>query len=385
MQYAKGINPKMLLWFRERAGYSLKIAAKKIQVSEESLLSWESGQTLPTISQAMKIGDVYKQPWAAFFLKEKPIFTVLKDFRSLDVGDRGVYSPELNFYIQEIEKKQKWTREYLIEDGNKTNKFVGSWKSLDEIEGLAQKIITELGLDFSIIFGKRKRSDVLKYYISLAEDLGIYICKTTGQKIFVEEMRGIYFNDKFSPFICINSRDAISAQIFTLAHELAHLWIGSEGVSNVNFGLLQNFNNTKDDKLEMFCNRVASEIVLPQRIFLEKYDKASAGLKGINELSELFKISEEAIAYKLYCLGKIDKAVYEDVRQKTKDGVEVLNKIKSKFGNYHSNKFNRNGKNFTNTVVSAYHSGKLLTLETAHLLGVKVNHIKTQEGYARSF
>lgn len=380
MNKAKGINPKMLKFFREKVGYSLDCVAKRMKISKVTLIKWEEGEKIPTIRQAMNMGQIYKKTWASFFLKEKPKFQLLKDFRTVLKQNKSKYSPRLNFLIDEALQQQQWTREYLINNGYKKNKLIGSWKRQSDYHSLSERIKEILEIDYELISKKKTRQEVLSYYISLVENVGIFICKTSGVGIATEEMRGMFLFDEYTPFIFLNSNDSISGQIFTLAHEVAHFMLGKEGVSNMRF----NENNfIGSEKTEMFCNRVASEIVLPKNILLEKWKNFQEVNDFIENISRLFKISEESIAYKLFLLDVISKAKYQEIQEKTKDIIKNRKK-KGGSGDYHRNKISRNGKLLTRTVLSAYKGGEILTLDAANVLGVRVNHLEIQAKYAHA-
>ncbi|HMM61712.1 MAG TPA: ImmA/IrrE family metallo-endopeptidase, partial [Candidatus Rifleibacterium sp.] len=74
--------------------------------------------------------------------------------------------------------------------------------------------------------------------VERSEQAGIIILRSgkvgnnTHRTLDVKEFRGFVIYDELAPFIFINGADAKAAQIFTLVHELAHVWLGASGVSN---------------------------------------------------------------------------------------------------------------------------------------------------------
>jgi hypothetical protein len=61
----------------------------------------EMGSDLPSISQARKLAETYKRPFAAFFLPSPPSeFSVLNEYRRFTLVPVGVESPQLRFAIR---------------------------------------------------------------------------------------------------------------------------------------------------------------------------------------------------------------------------------------------------------------------------------------------
>jgi Zn-dependent peptidase ImmA (M78 family) len=70
------------------------------------------------------------------------------------------------------------------------------------------------------------------------------------RKLDPEEFRGFVLSDRYAPLIFVNGADFKSAQMFTLAHELAHLWLGRDGVFD-----LQDLQPGNSD-VERFCTQL---------------------------------------------------------------------------------------------------------------------------------
>lgn len=104
-------------------------------------------------------------------------------------------------------------------------------------------------------------------------------------KIEVENMRGIFISNDYCPYIVLNRKDAISAQIFSFIHEISHFFKKSEGISN---SLDFRKSNLKIDKEEIFCNKVAADLLLPESEFDNKFYSKT----DIDILSEVYKLSK---------------------------------------------------------------------------------------------
>ena len=194
---------------------------------------------------------------------------------------------------------------------------------------------------------------------------------------------GFVICDEYAPFIFINSGDAQAAQLFTVVHELAHLWLNLSGVSNLEYSEI--VQQVDSSSIEMFCNKVASEALLNQKYFyraLNELDDSKPLMDRIESLANYFNVSEEVIARRLLDDGVIGKDTYLELRDHYQHRwIEYKRmerrRMKAAEGgpSYYTRKVFNNGYSFTQTVVSAYESGAISGREASGLLDVKVNHI----------
>src|SRR5690606_8871461 len=223
------INPVVLRWARETAKYSIDEAASKISVSPEKLMAWESGETMPTIRQAQHLAKTYRRPFAILFLSEIPKdFQPLRDFRAIGSAPLSTGS---TFIIREIQQKQAWMSEINQDEGESPAPFIGRFSISDDPTTVSHDILQTL----SITPGNYA-SNPMSEWIDHAESNGIFISRTSfvhpRLKLDAKEFQGFAIADPFAPFIFINSDDYDAPQLFTLVHELAHLWIDASGISN---------------------------------------------------------------------------------------------------------------------------------------------------------
>lgn len=376
------VTSSVLCWARESSGLSINQVAEKLKRPYKDVEAWELGQKNPSIPQARKLSELYRRPLALFYLPEPPIeFDTLRDFRCLPGEEPREFSKELRENIRLTKERQQWVRSFLIEEGVPPIPFASSANLSYDASTIAEHILQELNITSEVQCKARSRDDVLRLWISRAESKGIYIFRKGG--IELTECRGFILTDDVAPFIYLNSEDAYAAQLFTLVHELAHLWLGTSCVSNM---VTNGFYESKEaERVEVFCNEVASLCLLDIERFMGEWSKLSNRMmldEKIERMSQIFKVSEEAIARRLLQNNIIAKEMYEQLRQFYQERwielkrQERARRRESKSGpSYYVTQVSQNGLAFTQTVVSAYSGGNISGRDASSLLGVKVNNL----------
>ena len=386
------ITPSVIKWAREKAHYSLDVSAKKVGVKSQQMEEWENGKSLPTMTQARKMSKVYRRPLAAFYLSNPPRdFPLLKDFRTVG-GESPEYSSALVFLMRQFQERQVWLKEYLIEQGYETLSFIESKLSSSSPEELSKSIIkTILGEEREYYQNNNLTAEqTFNHWLAKCEEKGIFISRTSllnsRNTISVKEARGFVISDKHAPFIFINSGDSKKAQLFTLIHELAHLWLGCSGVPD-HFSI--NYKSRKAST-EFLCNQTAAEILMPT----EKIRNFSK-MKSIEEVKNFIKIhhkefpvSELAFLVRLKSFSLINKKIFESLKNQyekeyEQHQIKEKNKLKKKKDqnpnsgpNSNSLKLIANGKSFTRIVAFSYKEGVISGREASGLLDMKLNRVE---------
>ncbi len=380
------ITPKVMEWARKSCGYSIEDAASKIGRSTEEISAWEIGELQPTIPQARKASEVYKRPLSVFFLPEPPEdFHTLRDFRRLPSGYSREYSPHLNFLIRQTLNRQQWLRDYLRFEETPQLNFIGSANLSGNILRLAETIRTMLGVSVDDVRRCSGTGNALRLWISKAEELGIFVFRGGSyayEQIDLIEARGFALTDDYAPFVFLNAQDAKAGQIFTLIHELTHLWLNAPGISNL---VAARKITTESDRIEMFCNAVSAEVLVPQRYFRQRWQQTAADKtieKGIESSARHFNVSREVIARRLLDWGKIKNRKYAELTQRYIEEWQVNKKREKERQSqqdirpsYYVIRSMNNGHSYCKIVISAYQSGQLSGRDTSNLLGVKLNKL----------
>lgn len=162
----------------------------------------------------------------------------------------------------------------------------------------------------------------------------------------------------------INGKDSKAAQMFTLAHELAHLWLGASGVSD------NEARSLPDEATERWCNAVAAELLAP----LEAVRAALAGQEPLSDtlqrLARRFKVSTLVILRRLFDAGRIDN---ETLNTAWQEELEQLKRVASASpgGNFYNTLGAHVGKRLERAVVVSTLEGQTPFTDAFLLLGVR--------------
>lgn len=296
------VNPQVLRWAIERSGLPVDALAKAFP----KLAEWQSGEGEPTLKQLEELAKRTMTPFGCFFLDAPPVETLpIPDFRT--VGDAPIdrYSPDLMDTLHDMQRRQDWMREYLIDQGHERLPFVGSVKRTADPVAAAGRIRSTLGLAEGWAERCRTWEDAQRELRVASEEAGILVAVTgvvglnNTRKLNPEEIRGFVLIDDFAPLIFVNGADAKVAQMFTLAHELAHIWLGKGRL----FNLIRMQPAT--DENEKFCNHVAAEFLIPAERLAAEWPALKERSQPFAAIARLFKVSQLVAARRAMDLGFI--------------------------------------------------------------------------------
>jgi len=376
------ISPQVLRWARERARLPASVLAEK--VSKRAPL-WEEGEARPTFLQAQKLAKLLHIPFGYLFLNEPPVETLpLPDLRTVGDVVSGEISSDLREVIHDALRKQSWYKDYAVEQGLEPLPFIGNFSDGGNPADVARNIASTLGINDGLRSSVSNWKEFLSVLISKAEDAGILIMHSgivgnnTHRPLNVSEFRGFAISDPIAPLIFLNWKDAEAARIFTLIHELAHLWIGESGISDLSLAKETASIALDSEKL---CNAVAAEVLVPEMSFRDRWNAQLSIADNANDMIRHYRVSSVVIGRRAYELDLCTWHEYIEFYQE--ESRHWQQSSGSGGGNYYLNVRTRLGKRFAKAVVVSVQQGRLLYRDAGHLLGVKpanIQHLSKELG-----
>ena len=369
------IKPSMLSWARRRSGRGDAYIKKNFPELE----SWERGEALPSLGDLEEFAKATYTPIGYLFLDEPPEDRLpVSDFRT--VGGTGVAAPSADLLdtIYMCQQRQAWYMEEARAAGEGPLGFVGSMSTADDVVSSAGRIRT--ALKFSVEQRKRMsgKDAARRQLVRDVETLGILVMvsgvvgNNTHRRLDVDEFRGFALADPWAPLVFVNGSDYESAKIFTLAHEVAHIWLGRSAVSN------NSVADEPDHAVERWCNAVAAEVLVPSEAIREEYNRTADLDREVDRLVRRFKVSRQVILRRIYDTGGLDRTAFQEVYDKEVARAAEREKEKKKKikdtgkggGNYYNNILARASRKFTLALLASTMEGRTTPVTSRRLLDV---------------
>lgn len=361
------IKPDLLQWARERAGLPVDALASRFP----KLPAWERGEAQPTMRQLEAFANATHVPIGYLFLMEPPEERLpIPDFRTVAGTELRGPSPDLLDSIYAMQQRQAWLRETLLDGEADPLEFVGSARLGDAPEAVGREMRRIIGFGDGWAAEVRTWQEAVSTLRQAVEDLGVMavingvVGNNTHRKLDVQEFRGFALCDTHAPLIFVNGADAKSAQMFTLAHELAHVWLGREGVS----GFEDLFPG--GSQIEEFCDKAAAEFLVPERELKACWSDAKRAERPFEDLARRFRVSPIVAGRRAMDLRLVDRETFftfyrayiaeERRRSKGPGG-----------GDFYNNQNTRVGAFFATHVIRAAIEGRVGFKEAYDLTGLR--------------
>ena len=361
-----GVEPGLLRWARERSGRSAEYLQKRFPKLE----AWERGMALPTLKQLENFARATHTPIGYLFLQEPPVEELpVADFRTIGAVDISRPSPDLLETIYLCQQRQDWYRDEARTAGEAPLEFVGSLDVSVDISSAGARLRDTLGFDVEQRRQAPTWTAALRQFIEQADGLGILVMvngvvgSNTQRRLNIEEFRGFALSDSLSPLIFVNGADTKAAQMFTLAHEIAHLWLGESGVSNSQAA------TTPDHAVELWCNRVAAELLVPAKLVRDEFNPGAELNMEANRLARWFKVSTLVALRSIHDAGGLDEDEFQSAYDQERARLRALREGGG--SNAVSNVGARVSKRFARAMAASVLEGRTSYTEAFRLLGVR--------------
>lgn len=359
------VQPELLRWARERAGLTAAEVVRRLPKFED----WERGVLRPTLKQLEQFARLARAPIGYLFLSAPPLEPVpIPDFRT--VADGGVRrpSPDLLDTIYACQERQAWYREFARAEGLDALPFVGSATVVSDVASVAADMRQALGFNVAERRVMRSWEDALRRFIDQADALGVMVMASgvvgsnTHRVLRPDEFRGFALVDPVAPLVFVNGADTKSAQMFTVAHELAHIWLGQTALSNVGP------EAAPEHQVERWCNRVAAEFLVPAEDLAGEYRQGADLADECRRLARVFKVSTLVVLRRLHDVGSLTRDVMWTAYEAELERLRAL--PKSSGGDFYSTQPVRVSKRFARALIGHTLEGHTLYRDAFRMLGI---------------
>ncbi len=366
MATAVDVNPQVLRWARKRAGMETATLANRFPRYRE----WESGAARPTLRQLERLAGTVHASVGYFFLPEPPEEQLpIPDFRTVANKRSGRPSVNLLDTVYLCQQRQDWYRNFARMEGEDPLPFVGSATPAGSVKSTAAEMGAVLGFNLEERRSAATWSDALRRFIEQADALGVLVMvngvvgNNASRKLDPDEFRGFALADDLAPLIFVNGADTKAAQMFTLAHELAHLWLGESALSDVEA------TSEPSHAVEVWCNRVAAELLVPMELLRREYRRRQDLRDELNRLARRFKVSTLVVLRRVFDAGEIDRDVFTSAYRRELD--RLRRTPRSGGGTFHPTLRTRVGHRFGLALAISALGGRTSFSESFRLLGIR--------------
>jgi Zn-dependent peptidase ImmA (M78 family)/transcriptional regulator with XRE-family HTH domain len=360
------VKPELLRWAYERAGFRLETLTRRFP----RLLEWEREETSPTLKQLESFAKATHTPVGYLFLQERPVERVpIPDFRTMGGEQRERPSPDLLETVYLCQQRQEWYRDFARLNGEDPIAFVGSVRVTGDVVRTAGRIRDALGFDINERRQLPTWTDALRRFIDQADALGVLVMvsgvvgSNNRRRLDPQEFRGFALADDFAPLVFINGADTKAAQMFTLAHELAHVWLGQSAVSDSQASFVP------EHEVERWCNLVAAELLVPLEAFRAEYDPSADLSNETARLARSFKVSTLVVLRRIYDIGGLTRKSFWEAYDAELQRLLAI--PKGSGGDFYLTLGARASKRFARALVISTLEGRSPFTEAFRLLGFR--------------
>jgi Zn-dependent peptidase ImmA (M78 family) len=362
------VQPTLIRWSRERA----RLERLELVRRFPKLAEWESGERQPTLRQLEEFARAVHGPIGFLFLPTPPEEGLpIPDFRTIAGHAIARPTPDLLDTIYLCQQRQDWYRDYARVQGEQALPFVASARLSDDPLVVAASIRATLSLSFEARRDIPTWTEALRQLVACAEEAGVLVMASSvvgsnsHRKLTVSEFRGFALVDPMAPLVFLNAADSKSAQMFTLAHELAHVWLGESGVLDTEAG------RVPVPTIERWCNAVAAELLMPLRALEREYLPHEPIDGAIQRLARVFKVSTLVALRRLFEAAYISDEVLGKEYSREVARLRTLERRDAGGGDFYRTLGARTGRRFARAVLASTLEGQTLFTDAFRMLGMR--------------
>lgn len=363
------VKPEIINWILQTVQFE-NIAGSAIDL----LYKWQSGEKTPTFNQVEDISKKINIPFGYFFLDKPPVEECpIIEYRTVDSAIIAEPSRNLVDTVDLMTDIQEWMAEYAVENGQEELEYVGSAAGVTDALSVAEDIRKKLDIQVDWYRDRRNVEESFRFLKRKMENLHVLVMMSgivgnnTRRKLNVDEFRAFTLVNKYAPLIFINSCDGDNGKLFSILHELAHVWVGENSFYNAPINA-----NSENRGVEKLCNAVAAEILVPTHIFLENWDSSHGEIQDkLEKMAKSFRCSRFVVVRKALDCGKITQKTYEQIITELVDKFrkwqEAQEEDKRTGGDYYRNLASKIDRNFVTALARSASEGKTQYTEVYRL------------------
>lgn len=362
------VDPSLLRWARERAGLEPADLLHRFPKLE----AWEAGESLPTLKQVEGFARAVHVPVGYLFLPAPPEEPLpIPDFRTMAGRPVRRASPNLLDTLYAAQERQGWYREFAQVTREPEARFVGSLTTGTPVTDAAAAMAATLGFDLDARAACRTWEEALRLFIGQADRAGVLVMvsgvvqSNNRRPLDPGEFRGFALADARAPLVFINGADTKAGQMFTLAHELAHLWLGASALSDASAATINGHRRE-----EVWCNAVAAELLAPLAVVRAELRPGEPLDATLQRLARRFKVSTLVILRRLLDAGVLDRAGFDAAWRVELDRLLQFARDGGGGGNFYHTTLSRVSRRFARALVESTLEGQTLYRDAFRMLGV---------------
>lgn len=349
------INPEILVWAREVAGYSVEEIASI--TTYKDIVLWEKGEKYPTYKKLKGLSSKYKLPVVVFFFPEPPQGInkeIQKEkFRTIPEFELNKLKPDTRKIIWKAQAIQLNLKE--ITNGVSQASRLITQDNVINVDIPTETNAIRLRDYLNITISEQKQwmdlDKAFENWRTLFANCGLFVFKDAFKD---DNIAGFCLYDSAFPIIFVNNSLPKTRQIFTLFHELAHILVENNNIDLEEKAYLRSLDN-QHKKMEVFCNKFAGDFLVPIQNLSEDINNIDISEATIEKIANEYSVSREVILRKLFDNNKVSQDYYDQMSEKwKKQAIEAKQNKPKSGGDYYNTQVTYLGMNYIGLVFQKY-------------------------------